>query len=308
MANLPKFSRTKQTITVPKKATLPVMTETVDPVMATPVKRTAVIQSFFSGVRSALTGVKFSYTPFLVLLLWGASYLIGKYQSEITYLKMQAGVVGAASSQGASAKQVGSAFAEASANPTATPVPKIVPVTDTDHIRGNLKQAELVIVEYSDYECPFCKSFHPTMKQVMDSYGDQVAWVYRQFPLSIHANAAKESEASECVAELGGNEAFWQFSDALFDRTTSNGYGFSLDKLAPLAAEFGMPKDKVQSCIDSGKYTKKVEDDLAAGANAGVSGTPTAFVLTKDGKLSQTIPGALPFTQVKEIIDTALKK
>src|SRR4030042_5019593 len=98
-------------------------------------------------------------------------------------------------------------------------------LTDKDHIRGSL-QADIVLVEYSDLECPFCKTFHPSMLQIQKDYGDKVAWVYRHYPLSFHQNAQKESEASECVAELGGNEAFWKYIDAIYERTTSNGTGF----------------------------------------------------------------------------------
>lgn len=88
-------------------------------------------------------------------------------------------------------------------------------VTSDDHIRGNAN-ARLVLVEYSDFECPFCQQFHPTMTQIMSEYGDQVAWVYRHFPLSFHPSAQKAGEAAECVAKLADNETFWEYADALF--------------------------------------------------------------------------------------------
>src|SRR3989344_4864332 len=95
-------------------------------------------------------------------------------------------------------------------------------ITSEDHIRGN-PNAEVTIVEYSDYECPFCKSFHPTMQRIVDEYGDKVAWVYRHFPLdSIHSKARPEAVAAECAAELGGNDAFWKFTDRFFELTPSN--------------------------------------------------------------------------------------
>lgn len=89
-------------------------------------------------------------------------------------------------------------------------------VTELDHIRGNM-DADVVIIEYSDIECPFCKRFHGTMNQVVETYGDQVAWVYRHFPLeSIHRNARPWAIESECVAEIGGNDAFWKYLDERF--------------------------------------------------------------------------------------------
>lgn len=88
-------------------------------------------------------------------------------------------------------------------------------VTDVDHFRGN-KDARLVLVEYSDYECPFCQQFHPSMTQLMDEYGDKIGWVYRHYPLSFHPSAQKAAEAAECVTQLTDNETFWEYTDALF--------------------------------------------------------------------------------------------
>ncbi len=182
----------------------------------------------------------------------------------------------------------------------------VPPVSAEDHIRGDA-QAPVKLVEYSDLECPFCKSFHPTMQQVMDQYKGKVAWVYRHFPLSFHQNAQKEAEATECANELGGNTAFWNYLDKIFERTTSNGTGFALNQLGPLAKEIGLDQVKFQSCLDSGKYAQHVADDMAGGAAAGVSGTPGTIAIASNGK-TYPIEGAQPLAAVKAVIDIALQQ
>ena len=94
---------------------------------------------------------------------------------------------------------------------------------DSDHIRGN-PAAPVTLVEYSDFECPFCKRFHTTAKRLVDESGGRVKWVYRHFPLDeLHpVKARQEAVASECAAELGGNDAFWKFADRLYELTPSN--------------------------------------------------------------------------------------
>ena len=93
----------------------------------------------------------------------------------------------------------------------------ITPVDETDHIRGSI-DAAVVVVEYSDFKCPFCADFHTTMKRIIDTYeADQVAWVYRQFPIpQLHPQAPRYAQASECVADIAGSDAFWSFADYAF--------------------------------------------------------------------------------------------
>ncbi len=177
-------------------------------------------------------------------------------------------------------------------------------ITSGDYIRGS-KNAQLTLVEYSDLECPFCKRFHPTMQQVMKEYGDKVRWVYRHYPLSFHVNAQKEAEATECAGKLGGNNAFWKYVDTILERTTSNGSGFALDKLIPLAKELGLNEAKFQACLDSGEFTQKIKDQIATGTEEGVTGTPGTIIIDSKGQ-TQLIPGAVPFEQVKPLIESAL--
>jgi protein-disulfide isomerase len=234
----------------------------------------------------------FSLTYILIIMLVGAAYYIGSMRTEIAYLKKASPTV---------PSQAGLNAPPPAEDPTG-PVPEL---TDQDHVRGD-RDADVLLIEYSDLECPYCKRFHPTMQQVIKDYGDKVAWAYRHFPLNFHANAQKEAEASECVAEFGGEDKFWEYVDKIFEMTTSNGTGFALDKLGPLAAEIGVDQGSFQECLDSGKYAQLVKDQMNAGGKAGVKGTPGTFVISKDG-FSKQIPGALPIDQVKQTIDEALK-
>jgi len=181
----------------------------------------------------------------------------------------------------------------------------IVPVTNKDHIIGSIN-ADLVVVEYSDTECPFCKVFHNTMKEVVSTYNGQVAWVYRHFPIAqLHSKATKEAEATECAFELGGNQGFWNYLDKIFETTNSNN---SLDpnQLPIIATNVGLDKSAFNTCLSSGKYnafiTKSVEDAVKAGAR----GTPYSVIIAKNGE-KVVINGAEPFESVKLKIDSLLK-
>lgn len=180
-------------------------------------------------------------------------------------------------------------------------------VSDSDHIRGN-PDAEVFVIEYSDTECPFCKQFHKTMKQVMDEYGDKgkVAWVYRHFPLDqLHSKARKEAVALECANELGGNEAFWKYTDRIYEITPANN-GLDLSELPKIAEFVGLDVQKFNTCLASTKYDKKIEDDVANATLIGGRGTPWSVVVHKKGK-KYPLSGAQPIASVKQIIETALK-
>ncbi len=174
-----------------------------------------------------------------------------------------------------------------------------------DHIRGDAG-APVTLVEYSDFECPFCKSFHATMKKVVDESKGQVRWVYRHFPLDqIHpVKARKEAAASECAAELGGNEAFWKFADRFFELTPSNNRT-DLDAVLPrIAREIGLDETKFASCLASGRHDRRVEEDVQNALATGGTGTPWTLVVSKGGK-TYPLSGAQPLAVVKQLVDLA---
>ena len=189
---------------------------------------------------------------------------------------------------------------------------KIEPVTGDDHILGNPK-APIMIVEFSDTECPYCKTFHATMHQVIDTYGKtgKVAWVYRHFPIdNIHSKARKEAEATECAAELGGNDGFWKYLDNLYKITPSNNE-LDLSLLPKIAEDSGLDKEKFVTCLDSGKYADKVEKDYQDAVAAGGQGTPYPVIITKREKIPIN-EGAIPFSggpiNMKVILDDLISK
>jgi protein-disulfide isomerase len=182
----------------------------------------------------------------------------------------------------------------------AKPVPK---VTATDHIIGS-PNAELIIVEYTDLECPFCKQFHNTMKQVMEKYAasGKVAWVIRNFPLQqLHPNAPKLALAAECVAELGGNDAYWNFLDEVFIVAPINTM-FDFTKLDATVAKVGVNAGAFQTCYTSEKHKAKIEKELNDAVASGGQGTPFNNLVLKNGKNIE-IPGAQAYDYIEKLIE-----
>ncbi|OGH69606.1 MAG: hypothetical protein A3C90_04220 [Candidatus Magasanikbacteria bacterium RIFCSPHIGHO2_02_FULL_51_14] len=191
----------------------------------------------------------------------------------------------------------------AAAAPTPAPSGSIVlrAVDGDDHIRGD-KDAKITIVEFSDFECPFCKRFHETLQQVMDKYGDSVRWVYRQWPIdSLHPKARTEALASECAAEQG---KFWEFADKIFEVTPSNN-GLDLSQLPTYAGEVGLNVGKFNDCLASEKYASAVEEDIQEALASGGRGTPHSILIGPDGEKT-LISGAQPFSSVEAAIQQYL--
>ena len=153
--------------------------------------------------------------------------------------------------------------------------------------------APIQIVEFSDFQCPFCQRVGPALKQVLDTYGDRVHLVYREYPLPNHPNAKLASEAGLCANEQG---KFWPFHDRLF----ANQQRLAGHELKQHAVELGLDAARFNACIDSHKNAAQVEGDISAGNDAGVNGTPAFFI---NGR---AISGAQPFEEFKKIIDDEL--
>ncbi len=176
-----------------------------------------------------------------------------------------------------------------------------------DHVRGPAG-AQISLIEFTDFECPFCKHFHETPKALLERYGSRLDWVIRNFPLPIHEPAArKEALAAECVARLAGNDAYWRYADAVFANTRSNGAGLppghSIEKLA---AQLGVNAAPLEKCLKDPKIAAQVDTDIAEGAAAGIQGTPTTLVRDNRSGATRVIIGARPPTDVSRAIDELL--
>jgi len=175
------------------------------------------------------------------------------------------------------------------------------PVDDTDYIRGN-PNAPILLIEYSDYDCPFCKQYHDTMNQIMDEFGvdGRVAWVYRQFPIEqLHPNSPRISEAALCVGDIAGSNAFWQFSDLIFEQRELDA-PTNVIRLPDYAERVGVSRDDYTSCMDSGRMQQTVFDSVKDGFDAGIRGTPYTYVVA--GNEQAVINGARSYEVVRAIV------
>jgi len=181
------------------------------------------------------------------------------------------------------------------------------PVTKDDHINGNL-DAKVIIVEYTDLECPWCKVFHETLTKTMADYEkDEVAWVLRDFPIAqLHPKSLNEFMATECANKLGGNTKFWDFVDNVFKITPSNN-GLDPAQLPIIAKDIGLDVTAFNKCLSSGETKARVDRDIASGQKTGNIPTPTSYIVV-GGKVITQIKGAQSYEYVKGIVDKALGK
>lgn len=184
---------------------------------------------------------------------------------------------------------------------------------DDDPVIGN-PDAPVTIVEFSDYECPFCKQFFTaTLPQIKKQYIDtgKVKMVFRDFPLPFHdPMSTKESVAANCVRAQGNDEAYFKMHDLMFTKTTSNGTGLTDADVTAMAKSLNMDMTKFGACLQDPAQTAEIKKDITDGDAAGVTGTPS-FVIgasSKDGKINgQLVVGAQPLAAFQAVIDPLLK-
>ncbi len=236
------------------------------------------------------------YTPVLMALLLVASFLLGALTTKISYLEKNGNNQAAAPTAQAPTQ---------GAQPQA-PAPGVKVEVDKGHLPAlGDKNAKVVVVDFSDFECPFCKQyFDQTFGQIKKDYIDtgKVIYYYRHFPLDFHPAAKPAALASECANEQG---KFWEFHDLVFKdqaKITGQTPEGTTQALKNFAASLNLNTSQFNSCLDSAKYKANVDKDQQEGATAGVNGTPTFFIN------GMSLVGAQPYSAFKTIIDQELAK
>lgn len=169
------------------------------------------------------------------------------------------------------------------------------PVTDDDPAQGP-KNAPITIVEFSDYQCPYCQLWHTeVLPRLMAEYAGKIRFIYRDFPLSGHPEAQPAAEAANCA---GDQEAYWEFQDAIF----SNQYGYGRSAYEQYASDLGLDADEFTACLDSRRHQAEVMADYSDGLRLGVQSTPTFFIN------GTQIVGAQPYETFQRFIDGELAK
>lgn len=238
---------------------------------------------FFMGLMVGITVV--SLVGFLSLL----TIVIGENKEDGT-------VAGKTKTVQPTANTNGNINTAPTAAPSGTKPAAGIVLSEDDHSKGP-ENAAVTVVEYSDFECPYCARHFETMKNIQEKYKDQVRFIYRHFPLSFHTNARPAANAAECASEQG---KFWEMHDKIFENKTLSDEGY-----AGFAQEIGLDSGKFKECYESKKYDQAVSDDMASGIESGVEGTPATFVITDKDQVM--ISGAVPQSQAEASIDKALK-
>lgn len=192
---------------------------------------------------------------------------------------------------------------------------ELAPITNEDHIKGD-PNAKVLLVEFSDFQCPYCAMFQGTLNRIAEEYVEsgEVAIVYRHFPIPSHQTARPLAEASECVADLGGEDKFWNFTDEVYARVVTNieageqDYSVSVDEMRDWVLGLGIDAGEYDKCLAEGWFKDRVEKDYQDGLNiARVDtnfGTPYNIIMT--GDIQIPVIGNQPFAAVKNVIDAAL--
>lgn len=175
---------------------------------------------------------------------------------------------------------------------------------DPSTLRNVRGSGDYTIVEYTDTECPFCKRFDETMKQVMIDYDGEVRWALKHLPLeSLHSKAPREANATECAADQG---KFWEYYDLLMDRTNSND-SLPDEELFTIADDLALDRSKFDDCLENESFNDRVLADSSEATDLGGQGTPFSVIIDGEGNIVDAINGAQPYDSVAQTLDALVK-
>lgn len=241
---------------------------------------------------SILVGVTLVLTLMNTYSTFGMNTQLNAFQGQVVLAGS-----GSANNAGDALREVAPTGNTGNPQPEAQ-APSVISVSaDDDSVLGS-EDAPVTIIEFSDYECPFCaRAFNNTLPEIKEKYVDtgKVKLVYRDFPLSIHRSAQKAAEASECAGEQG---KFWEMHDKLFENQSA----LDVASLKQYAKDIALDSTEFDACLDSGEMASEVQKDFSDGQKYGVTGTPAFFIN------GIKVSGAQPFSVFEQIIESELAK
>jgi protein-disulfide isomerase len=204
---------------------------------------------------------------------------------------------------------------------TAMPAPSVAPeaipetmelfkqtipsVRETDVVIGDIATAQIVLLQYTDLECPFCQKLHDSIAQLQRHYGEHLAVVYRHFPLERHPEAANQAEVVVCADEQGDKFSS-RLVDATFNRTKVQQQSFNREQFLLIATETRVNMRRLEQCLESGRGAQRVADDKEEGKSLGVRATPTSFLYNKKGETVK-VSGAQSLQEFQQAIDYLMR-
>lgn len=194
--------------------------------------------------------------------------------------------------------------------PTVSKQARVVTSIDDDPVLGNKEKARVAIVEFSDYECPFCARFkEETLPQIKENYLDtgQAILVYRDLPLPFHDPAAtRQANAAECVQEQAGDQAYFDYHNLIFENTEGNGEGLSEQELVDLASNLSVNTSELKTCIENNQFADEIKQDANTAEEMGITGTPGFVIGSLDDQGNVTgikVKGARPYADFQQAIE-----
>lgn len=180
---------------------------------------------------------------------------------------------------------------------------KVSPVSKTDHFYG-ASDPKVTIIEYSDFGCPYSGSVHPTLKRLVKTYPNEVAWVYRHYLLGGTSSlTGVGAQVSECLATNNGNDIFWQFVNKVYEKAEANDSVVDEAGFYAIASSLGVAETGLKSCVESGLSTDIIEAHALGAKDVGIGGTPALVIVSSNGEF-EFMAGAVPF----ESLENAVKK